>query len=86
MNGRRHTRAKLERSCHIIGRDGTDYPATLIDISFSGASVTVAASTNFKTGDVCDLMLSLKSAEQPVKRTCEVIRLDNGTIGVKFLT
>jgi hypothetical protein len=86
MNGRRHTRAKLERNCHIISKDGKNYPAALVDISFSGASVTVATSTNFKTGDVCDVMLSLKSAEQPIKRSCKIIRLDNEIIGVTFLT
>lgn len=85
MDSRRHTRAKLERHCHVMGTNGEDYPAILVNISFSGAMVTVHTATHFKIGDVCDLMLSLKSAELPVKRTCEIARLDNEIIGVKFL-
>jgi hypothetical protein len=86
MNGRRHTRAKLERLCHLLGKDGESYPASLIDISFSGAMVTVITGTHFKTGDLCDLMLSLKTAELPLKRSCEIVRLEEKIVGVKFLS
>lgn len=86
MNGRKHTRAELERHCHLIGRDGEDCQASLVNISLGGAMVSVVSKTQLKIGDFCDLMLSLKSAELPIKRACEIVRLDNEIIGVKFLT
>lgn len=87
MNGnRRHSRAKLERKCDLIGRDGVNYPASLDDISLSGALITVVSETHFKTGDLCDFMLRFKTTELPLKRTCKIARIDSKIIGVEFLT
>lgn len=86
MNGRKHSRTKLERECHLIGSDGIDHPAALVDISLNGALVTTAMAVQLKIGDLCDLILSLKSAEKPIKRTCKIVRLDAEIIGVTFLS
>lgn len=86
MNGRRHSRVKLERVCYLIGKDGEYYSASLVDISFSGALVNVVTGTHFRMGDSCNLMVNLKSDKQPIKRTCEIVRLDGKIVGVKFLT
>lgn len=84
-NGRKHSRTTLKRSCHLISRDGSAYPSTLVDISISGALVQAHSESQFKTGDLCDFLLNLKTAEAPVKRPCEIVRLDNEIIGVTFL-
>lgn len=85
-SGRRYFRTTLERACHLIGRDGENYSTSLVNISLSGALVKVDTKPQFKIGDLCDFMLSLKTAEVPVKRTCKIMRLDNEFIGVMFLT
>lgn len=82
---RKHQRAKLESQCHLIGKVGGEYPASLEDISFSGALVKVGTKTHFKIGDLCSLMLNFKADELPVKRSCEIVRIDSEIIGVKFL-
>ena len=85
MNGRRHTRTMLKRNCCLIGRDGDAYPTTLVYLSLSGALVQVNTESQFKIGDLCDFMLSLKTAEHPVNRSCEIVRLDSKIIGVTFI-
>lgn len=83
--GRRHSRTKLKRNCHLVGRDGDAHPTTLVDISVSGALVKTHSKFKLKIGDLCEFVLNLKTAEVPVKRPCEIVRLDGEIIGVTFL-
>jgi hypothetical protein len=82
---RKHHRARLESQCQLIEKSGGEFPALLEDISFSGALVKVGNAAHFKTGDLCDLMLSFKAAELPIKRSCKIVRVDSEIIGVTFL-
>ena len=87
MDSSRNPRYKLNLRCRLIGRDGEDFTASLIDISFSGALINVETETHFNVGDLCDMILILNSEERlTTKRTCEIVRFDNNNIGVKFFT
>ena len=85
-NRRKHFRIKFEAQCTLIGHAGDSYDALLDDISLSGALLKVNADNHFQIGDLCDLMLSDKSAAFPIKHTGEIVRVDSGMIGVNFLT
>lgn len=84
-NRRKHFRIKFEIQCTLMEHDGNSYEALLDDISLSGALLKVNADTHFQIGDLCDLMLSEKSAAFPIKHTGKIVRVDSGMIGVNFL-
>lgn len=85
-NRRKHDRIKFEAGCLLMVRDGNTYQALLEDISLGGALLMISDKIDFQIGDLCDLILSDKSAAFPIKRSGKIVRIDPEIIGVTFLS
>lgn len=85
-NKRQHSRIKLKSQCTIAVNERDTQPASLGDLSFSGALVEVNDDAELSVGDSCQLELILKTAERPVKRAGRIVRVSAKKIGVKFLS
>lgn len=83
-NKRKYSRTKLKSKCSLVVNDGDAQPASLDDISFGGVLVEVHSDAEICVGDICQLELSLNTAERPIKRTGKIVRQDSKKVGVKF--
>lgn len=85
-NNRKHSRIKLQAKCALVVNERDAQPASLDDLSFSGALVEVNDDANLSVGDMCQLELTFKTAERPIKRGGKIVRLAANKIGVKFVS
>jgi len=82
---RMHSRLKFEIECHLKGIANDSYKVLLIDLSFSGALTCVEGITPFRSGDLCQLVLSDKQSDFPITHNSEVVWVESGRIGLNFL-
>lgn len=83
-NNRKHSRAKLKSHCALVINDGNAHPASLDDLSFSGALVEIQGNADLRVGDTCRLELSFNTTDRTLKRACKIVRQESKKVAVKF--
>ena len=82
---RKHSRLKFEIECHLKGSAGDIYKVLLDDLSFSGALVKVGEITQFRSGDLCELVVCGTIEDACIKHYSKVVWVDSEGIGLNFL-
>lgn len=83
-NNRKHTRIKLKSKCVLVDNAGDTHPAALDDLSLGGALVEIHNDAELCVGDECELLLSLNTAEHPLKRSGKIVRQSSKKVGLTF--
>lgn len=80
---RQHSRIKCGSHCVLMGRDGSNFHASLENISLGGALIKVSDGVPLNVGDLCHLNLCNDS--DLCKYSSQIMRIDPDGIGVSFI-
>ena len=77
---------KSESKCLLMGLDGVTYQTQLVEISPSGAIITMSddAPHGLHVGEMCGFILRNNPDVPPDKHTGMIVTLDSGSVGISF--